>query len=175
MVLRNQEIPIKNNLQAAMAKKNPGQQTTRQSPKSSQIIENEINNMDSVYNDVIDMDGPYGGSDTINESISKPLINPTVTGNKKQVLQRVQTPNGRVFDLPAFISDDNGVTEITINTKNSAAEFEKKRKRTDEASKAGQVVSTNGYNEKTCPFCRGKQRINDAACPKCNGEGTVIL
>lgn len=176
IVLRNQEIPIKNNLQAAMAKKNPGQQTTRQQrPPQTQIVENEIGASGAMLNDYIDMDNPYhDDNSTISESISKSLINQVVV-DKKQVLQRVQTPTGRVFDIPASISDANGTTEITINTKNSAAEFEKKRKRIDEASKAGQVISTNGYNEKTCPFCKGKQRINGEVCPKCNGEGSVIL
>lgn len=177
IVLRNQEIPVKNSLQAAMAKKSPGQQTVRQPPKppQSQIIENEMDAMGALLNGDTAMDNPYMDYDSISESVSAPLVSPIVPGNKKQVLQRVQTPTGRVFDIPASISDENGTTEITINTKNSSAEFEKKRKQIDEASRNGRVVSTNGYNEKVCPFCKGKRKINEQPCPKCAGEGTVIL
>lgn len=173
VTLRDQPIPIKNNMQAALVKKSSNGQNFKQSRHSeAQIVENETNmfNDDSIYND-----SPYGNIDSINEGLSEPgLVLPLVSESKKQQLQRVTTPSGAQFDIPSVITDETGTTNITINTKFGAKELEKRMKQIDEATKQGQIVSTAGYNIVKCNFCKGKRIINEKPCPKCLGEGEIV-
>lgn len=177
VTLREQPIPIKNNLQAAMAKRPPQQRMpARQSrPPEPVIIENEVGGMDMFNGDSPYGDSPYNDINTINEGLSESgLVAPVVPGSKKQQLQRVTTPSGATFDIPSVISDETGTTNITINTKFGAQELERRMKQIEEASKQGHIVSTAEYNVKQCGFCKGKAIINGKPCPKCNGEGEII-
>jgi len=174
--LRTQPIPIKNNMQAAMANKlSTGVRSTRPAP--AQIIENEIDAMSAISGN-INNDNPYfnDGDDIINEETINPnYVAPITPHNKKQQLQRVTTPSGATFDIPSLISDETGTTNISINTAVTSEQFDKKMRQIEEASKAGHVVSMAAYTVKKCGFCKGAAIINDQPCPKCKGEGSIVV
>jgi hypothetical protein len=173
VTLREQPIPIKNSMQAAMAKRPPNSAARPSKPPQAQIIENEVGGLDLLNGDSPYGDSPYG--DAINEGVSESsFVAPVVPNNKKQQLQRVTTPSGVTFEIPSVINDETGTTNITINTKFGSEQLEKRMRQVDQASKQGQIVSTAEYNIKECGFCKGKCNINSKPCPKCNGEGTVM-
>ena len=144
---RNQEIPIRNSVQAA----------TRNTKNITINQNRDIQNTNDPYFD--DSDITDHNTDIINEQLSnKPLAKESVV---------VVSPTGNTFELPTKIIDEYGETSITVDPE-AANRFNHRLKNMNSSD------SFSDYSRvKKCPLCRGTCKIDNNTCPKCKGDGNI--
>lgn len=157
--LRPQEIPIKNNLQAAIRGSKDSIKSIQNNPVKNEVMALDAN--DDIYID--------NGDNIVDDGPISESIGPTGLTDRDKKPTLVTSPNGRQFELPTKIVDDLGETTISIDP-NAEARFNARLKNLSVSD------SYASYDRvKSCGFCRGKGVINSKACEKCKGDGSIYL
>ena len=112
-----------------------------------------------------------------------PIMEAVAAGEKVQVKKRVQSPNGRQFELPERTVDSTGETIIAIDT-NSEKAFNDQWDRMKREGKDFGAVDTSygdGYSIQfmPCKLCMkggtSTGKVSGQTCPKCKGAGEVMV
>lgn len=117
---------------------------------------------------------PTPPAQPIQEAVAAP-------GEKIKVNKRVQSPNGRQFDLPERTVDENGETFISIDTE-SEKNFNDQWERMQREGKNQGAANTSykdGYSVQfmPCKLCTKNGtptgKVSGKPCPKCKGAGEI--
>lgn len=112
-----------------------------------------------------------------------PIVEGVKPGEKVQVKKRVQSPNGRQFELPERTIDSTGETIIAIDTNSEKAFNDQwdKMKRDGKNNGAVDTSYGDGYSIQfmPCKLCMkggtSTGKVSGQTCPKCKGAGEVMV
>jgi hypothetical protein len=115
---------------------------------------------------------------------TSPVIQEAVAaGEKVQVKKRVQSPNGRQFELPERTVDETGETVIAIDTQSEKKfndQWERMvREGKDQGSTGASYKDGYGVQFMPCKLCvkNGTPTgvVSGQTCPKCKGAGEIMV